>query len=69
MVLVNPKYEAKIVTFEKDNNGRLIILDIIINDTHLILINIYALIDLSQQVQFFHSIQQKLEVMRMKTSL
>ena len=61
MILVNPKYDAEIVSVEKDNNGRLIILDIKINDSHVILINIYAPNDSSQQVQFFHSIQQKLE--------
>ena len=61
MILINPKYDVEIVKVEKDNNGRFIILDIKINATHLILINIYAPNDSSQQVQFFHSIQQKLE--------
>ena len=61
MILINPKYDAEIVSVEKDNNGRLIILDIKINDSNVILINIYAPNDSSQQVQFFHSIQQKLE--------
>ena len=34
MILVNPKYDAEIVSVEEDNNGRLIIRDIKINDTH-----------------------------------
>ena len=39
MILVNPKYDAGIVSVEKDNNGCLIILDTKINDSHVILIN------------------------------
>ena len=52
MILPNPKYDIEVTKFEKDNNGRLIVLDTKMNDTNLVLMNIYSPNDISQQVQF-----------------
>ena len=60
MILLNPKYDIEVEKLERDNHGRLIILDTKMNDTNLVLINLYAPNDLSQQVQFFDRITDKL---------
>ena len=60
MILLNPKYDIEVKKLERDNHGRLIILDTKMNDTNLVLINLYAPNDLSQQVQFFDRITDKL---------
>ena len=43
-----------------DKNGRLLILDLIVDDTHLILVNIYAPNDAKQQIGFFKELQNHL---------
>ena len=48
MILLNPKYDIEVEKLERDNHGRLIILDTKMNDTNLVLYN--APNDLSQQV-------------------
>ena len=60
MILSNPKYDIEVEKLERDNHGRLIILDTKMNDTNLVLVNLYAPNDLSQQVQFFDRITDKL---------
>ena len=60
MILMNLKYDIEVEKLERDNHGRLIILDAKMNDTNMVLINLYALNDLSQQVQFFDRITDKL---------
>ena len=60
MILLNPKYDIEVEKLERENHGRLIILDTKMNDTNLVLINLYAPNDLSQQVQFFDRITDKL---------
>ena len=60
MILLNPKYDIEVEKLERDNHGRLIIPDTKMNDTNLVLINLYAPNDLSQQVQFFDRITDKL---------
>ena len=42
MILVNSKVELKIEKVISDNNGRYIILDTMVDDSHVILVNIYA---------------------------
>jgi len=42
MTLVNPTLDFKVEESICDKNGRLLILDLIVNDTHLILVNIYS---------------------------
>ena len=60
MILLNPKYDIEVKNLERDSHGRFIILDTNMNDTTLVLINLYAPSDLSQQVQFFDRITDKL---------
>ena len=43
-----------------DKNGRFLILDLVIDETHLILVNIYAPNDTSQQVAFFKELNHHL---------
>ena len=59
MILFNPKYDIEVEKLKRDNHGRLIILNTKMNDTNLVLINLYAPSDLSQQVQFFDRITDK----------
>ena len=42
MILVNPKVELKIEKVISDNNGRYIIIDAMVDDSQVILVNIYA---------------------------
>lgn len=60
MILFNPKYDIEVERFEKDNCGRLVILDTKINGSNLILVNVYAPNEIVQQVHFFEKINNKL---------
>ena len=60
MILLNPKSDIEVESFEEDKCGRTIILDTKVNGSHLILVNVYAPNDLSQQVQFFENVKNKL---------
>ena len=44
-----------------DNNGRYIILDGMVDDSLVILVNIYAPNDLNQQLAFFNDLQHTLQ--------
>ena len=61
MTLINPKLDFKLEKTIPDKNGRYIILDIIVDESHLILVNIYAPNDLNQQVAFFKDLQDRLQ--------
>ena len=61
MIFVNPKVELKIQKVISDNNGRFIILDAMVDDSHVILVNIYAPNDLNQQLAFFNDLQHTLQ--------
>ena len=61
VILVNPKVELKIEKVISDNNGRYIILDTMVDDSHIILVNIYAPNDLNQQLAFFNDLQHTLQ--------
>ena len=61
MILINPKLDCKVEKCISDNNGRLIILDVALEDSHITLVNIYAPNDLSQQVKFFKLVQHHLQ--------
>ena len=61
MILINPKVELKIEKEISDNNGRYIILDAMVDDSHVILVNIYAPNDLNQQLAFFNDLQHTLQ--------
>ena len=61
MILVNPKVELKIEKVISDNNGRYIILDAMVDDSHVNLVNIYAPNDLNQQLAFFNDLQHTLQ--------
>ena len=60
MTLINPILDFKVEKSICDKNGRLLILDLIADDTHLILVNIYAPNDAKQQVAFFKELQNHL---------
>ena len=60
MILLNPKYDIDVIKFEKDNHGRLIVLDTKMKGANLVLMNLYAPNDISQQVQFFEKVMNKL---------
>ena len=60
MISLNPKYDVDVIKFQKDNHGRLIVLDTKMNGTDLLLMNLYASNDISQQVQFFDKVMNKL---------
>ena len=61
MILVNPTVELNIEKIISDNNGRYIILDAMVYDSHVILENIYAPNDLNQQLAFFNDLQHTLQ--------
>ena len=60
MILLNPKDDIDVIKFEKDSHGRLIILDKKMNGVNLVLMNLYAPNDVSQQAQFFEKVMNKL---------
>ena len=61
MILINPKLDCKIEKCISDKNGRYIILVVSVEDSHLILVNIYAPNDLNQQSKFFRSLHHQLQ--------
>ena len=56
MTLINHK-----LYFKLEKNGRYVILDIIVEESHLILMDIYAPNDLNQQLAFFKDLQDRLQ--------
>ena len=60
IILVNPNLELKVEKCITDKNGRYILLDLIVDESHIILLNIYAPNDINQQVTFFRSLQNLL---------
>ena len=61
MILINPKTKCKVAKKLCDKNGRYVILDILLEDTGIVLVNIYAPNDANQQISFFKEIQQQLQ--------
>ena len=61
MILINQKLDCKVDKCILDNSGRFIILDVALEDAHIILVNIYAPNDLNQQVKFFKLVQHHLQ--------
>ena len=61
MILINPKLDCKVEKCITDINGRYVILDVSFDDSHIILVNIYAPNDLCQQTKFFNILQHKLQ--------
>ena len=60
MILVNPNVELKVEKCITDKNGRYILLDLIVDESHIILLNIYAPNDVNQQLTFFKGLQNLL---------
>ena len=60
MILVNPNLELKVEKCITDKNGRYILLDLIVDEYHIILVNIYAPNDVNQQLTFFKDLQNLL---------
>ena len=60
MTLINPRLDFKVNTSISDKNGRFLILDLVIDEAQLILVNIYAPNDTSQQVAFFKELEHHL---------
>ena len=61
MILINPKLDCKMEKVIADKDSRCIIADIFFNQTRIVLVNIYAPNDQTQQVLFFERLQQHLE--------
>ena len=61
MILLNPKLDCKIEKVIEDKDGRYIITDIFLNQIRIVLVNIYAPNDQTQQVLFLKRLQQHLE--------
>ena len=61
MTLVNPNLDFKVEKCIQDTNGRFLVLDLLIDELHLILVNIYAPNDANQQVTFFKELENQLE--------
>ncbi|CAH3134215.1 unnamed protein product, partial [Porites lobata] len=61
MTLVTPNLDVKVEKCIQDTNGRFLILDLLIDELHLILVNIYAPNDANQQVTFFKELENQLE--------
>ena len=60
MILVNPNLDLKVENCISDKSGRFIILDLIVDESRIILVNIYASNDANQQVAFFKDLQNRL---------
>ena len=60
MILVNPRYKLEVIKSCKDKNGRFIILETKLDNQHLVLVNIYAPNDTSQQIKFFQELNKTL---------
>lgn len=61
MTLVNPNLNFKVERCISDTNGTFPILDLLIDELHLILVNIYAPNDVNQQVTFFKELENGLD--------
>lgn len=61
MIFINLKLDCKIEKCISDKSGRYIVLDVLVHESGLILVNIYAPIDLSQQSKFFRSLHRQLQ--------
>ena len=60
MILVNPRYQLQVIRSTKDKNGRSIILEIKLGNQNLVLANVYAPNDISQQIKFYQDLNQML---------
>ena len=60
MLLMNPNFDCQVENCIKDKNRRFIILDLKADDSHLILVSIYAPNDSTQQITFFKNLQDVL---------
>ena len=60
MILVNPNLELKVEKCITDKNGRYILLGLIVDESHIVLLNTYAPNDINQQVTSFRSLQNLL---------
>ena len=60
MILINPNLELKVEKCITDKNGRYVLLDLIVDESRIILLHIYAPNDVNQQLTFFRSLQNLL---------
>ena len=60
MILVNPRCKLEVIKSCKDKNGRFIILHTKLDNQHLVLVNIYAPNNTSQQIKFFQELNKTL---------
>ena len=59
-MLVNPRYQLEVIRSNRDKNGRSIILEIKLDNQNLVLANVYAPNDISQQIKFYQDLNQTL---------
>jgi len=60
MILVNPRYQLEVTGSTRDKNGRSIILEIKLDNQNLVLANVYAPNDISQQIKFYQDLNRTL---------
>ena len=60
IILVNPRYQLKVIRSTKDKNGRSIFLKIKLDNQNLVLANVYAPSDIPQQIKFYKDLNQTL---------
>ena len=57
VIMFNPSLDAEIIGCEMSGKGRIIILEVRIDNTTFVFANIYAPNDLAQQVKFFDNLK------------
>ena len=60
IILVNPRYQLEMIRSNKHKNRRSTILEIKLDNQNLVLANIYAPNDITQQIKFFQGLNQTL---------
>ena len=63
MTLVNPNLDAKVEKCVQDTNGRYLILDLLIDELHLILVNIYARMTRISKSRFLKKLKISLKIL------
>lgn len=67
-ILFNPKLHVSSETLLQSEDGRILILRVVIEDLTFLCVNVYAPNDTQAQVKFFSELKEHLEQFRAKTS-
>ena len=63
MTLVNPNLDVKVEKYIQDTKGRFLILDLLIDELHLILVNIYARMTQNSKSRFLKNSKISLKIL------